>query len=99
MSFVTRPAFRIRTFWNAISKPRTHFLAGSAAVLVVSRKENESIKIEPLDGIDPSVTLREVFATGPIVLTLKHVGARRVRIVVEAPGALRILRTEPEPGQ
>ena len=70
---------------------------GSAAVLVVSRKENESIKIEPLDGIDPSMTLHEAFAQGPIVLTLKHVGARRVRIVVEAPGALRIMRSQPEP--
>jgi sRNA-binding carbon storage regulator CsrA len=68
-----------------------------AKVLVVSRKENESIKIEPLDGIDPSLTLHEVFAKGPIVLTLKHVGARRVRIVVEAPGALRIMRSEPDP--
>jgi sRNA-binding carbon storage regulator CsrA len=66
-------------------------------VLVVSRKENESIKIEPLDGIDPSMTLYEAFAQGPIVLTLKHVGARRVRIVVEAPGALRIMRSQPEP--
>jgi sRNA-binding carbon storage regulator CsrA len=66
-------------------------------VLVVSRKENESIKIEPLDGIDPSLTLHEVFAQGPIILTLKHVGARRVRIIVEAPGALRIMRTEAEP--
>ena len=63
-------------------------------MLVVSRKENESIQIEPVDGIDPSLTLHEVFAQGPIVLTLKHVGSRRVRIVVEAPGALRIMRTE-----
>lgn len=64
-------------------------------MLVVSRKENESIKIEPIDGVDPSLTLQELFAQGPIVLTLKHVGARRVRIVVEAPVALRIKRTEP----
>jgi sRNA-binding carbon storage regulator CsrA len=64
-------------------------------VLVVSRKENESIQIEPLDGIDPSMTLQELFAQGPIIVTLKHVGARRVRIVVEAPGALRIMRIEP----
>jgi sRNA-binding carbon storage regulator CsrA len=64
-------------------------------MLVVSRKENESIQIEPIDGIDQSLTLHEVFAQGPIILTLKHVGSRRVRIVVEAPGALRIIRTEP----
>jgi sRNA-binding carbon storage regulator CsrA len=66
-------------------------------VLVVSRKENESIKIEPLDGIDPSMTLHEAFAQGPIVLTLKHVCSRRVRIVVEAPGVLRIMRSEADP--
>jgi sRNA-binding carbon storage regulator CsrA len=63
-------------------------------MLVVSRKENESIQIEPLAGIDPSLTLREVFAQGPILLTLRHVGPRRVRIVIEAPSALKILRGE-----
>jgi len=63
-------------------------------MLVVTRKENESIKIEPLDGIDLSLTLQQVFAQGPIVLTLKHVGERRVRIVVQAPHALRIMRSQ-----
>jgi sRNA-binding carbon storage regulator CsrA len=72
-------------------------LRRTQTVLVVTRKENESIKIEPLDGIDPSLTLHEVFAQGPITLTLARVGARRVRIVVEAPVALRIKRTEVEP--
>ena len=63
-------------------------------MLVVSRKENESIKIEPLDDIDRSLTLHEVFGQGPIVVTLTHVGARRVRLVIEAPDALRISRSE-----
>ena len=63
-------------------------------MLVVSRKENESIKIEPLAGIDQSLTLQELFAQGPIVVTLTHVGARRVRLVIEAPDALRISRSE-----
>lgn len=63
-------------------------------MLVVSRKENESIKIEPLADVDPSLTLREVFAQGPILLTLRHVGPRRVRIVIEAPSELKILRGE-----
>jgi sRNA-binding carbon storage regulator CsrA len=67
---------------------------GEHGMLVVSRKENESIKIEPVDGVDPSLTLREVFAEGPILLTLRHVGPRRVRIVIEAPSALKILRGE-----
>jgi len=66
-------------------------------VLVVSRKENESIRIEPLEGIDPNLTLGEVFAQGAIVLTLTHVGPRRVRIVIEAPSALKIMRGEIAP--
>jgi sRNA-binding carbon storage regulator CsrA len=63
-------------------------------MLVVTRKENESIKIEPVEGVDPALTLREVFAHGPIVLKLTHVGQRRVRIVVEAPSALKVMRNE-----
>ncbi len=62
-------------------------------MLVVSRKENESIRIEPIDGIDPSLTLREAFANGSIVVTLQHVGARRVRILIEAPAALKVSRS------
>ena len=64
-------------------------------MLVVSRKQNESIKIEPANGIDPSLTLRDVFAQGPIVVVVKHVGPRRVRIAIEAPSGLSILRSEP----
>jgi sRNA-binding carbon storage regulator CsrA len=67
-------------------------------MLVVSRKENESIKIEPLEGVDPSLTLREVFAQGPILLTLRHVGPRRVRIVIDAPAVLKIMRGEADDG-
>jgi sRNA-binding carbon storage regulator CsrA len=67
-------------------------------MLVVSRKENESIQIEPLEGVDPSLTLREVFAHGPIRLTLRHVGPRRVRIVIDAPAVLKIMRGEADDG-
>jgi sRNA-binding carbon storage regulator CsrA len=66
-------------------------------MLDVSRKENESIKIEPVDGIDPSLTLREAFANGSIVVTLQHVGTRRVRLLIEAPTALRVIRSASAP--
>jgi sRNA-binding carbon storage regulator CsrA len=68
-------------------------------MLVVSRKENESIRIEPVEGVDPSLTLREAFANGSIVLTLQHVGSRRVRLLIEAPAALRIVRSTAPPAQ
>jgi sRNA-binding carbon storage regulator CsrA len=63
-------------------------------VLIVSRRENESVRIEPVEGVDLSITLRELFADGPILVTLVHAGPRRVRLAVEAPEALRISRSE-----
>jgi sRNA-binding carbon storage regulator CsrA len=62
-------------------------------VLVISRKENESISIEPAAGIDPSLTLREAFQHGPIVVKLIHVGWRRARLVIDAPAPLKIWRS------
>lgn len=66
-------------------------------MLVVSRKENESITIEPADGLDPSMTVREAFAQGAIILTVAHVGPRRVRIAIDAPSVLKIRRNEAGP--
>ena len=60
-------------------------------MLVVSRKENECIRIEPVEGLDPALTLREIFADGPIVVSVVHIGSR-VRLVIDAPRALKIWR-------
>jgi sRNA-binding carbon storage regulator CsrA len=61
-------------------------------MLVVSRKEHESICIEPAEGLDPSMTLREAFADGRIMVKLVHVGHRRVRLAIEAPPHLKVTR-------
>lgn len=63
-------------------------------MLVVSRKENESIRIEPAEGVDLTITLGELFALGPILVTLVHASPRRVRLAVDAPRPLRISRSE-----
>jgi sRNA-binding carbon storage regulator CsrA len=63
-------------------------------MLVISRKENESIRLEPAPGIDPALTLAEAFQSGAIVVKLMRVGARRVRLAIEAPAALRVLRDQ-----
>jgi sRNA-binding carbon storage regulator CsrA len=62
-------------------------------VLIISRKENEAIRIEPAAGIDPSLTLREAFQHGPIVVKLIHVGGRRVRLVIDTPAPLKVWRS------
>jgi hypothetical protein len=45
-----------------------------------------------LAGVDLSLTLREAFANGPILVRLAHVGSRRVRLAIDAPAALRVWR-------
>jgi sRNA-binding carbon storage regulator CsrA len=67
-------------------------------MLVISRKENQSIRIEPAPGISPAMTLLEAFEHGALVVKLMRVGGRRVRLVIEAPRALRVSRDQsPEP--
>jgi sRNA-binding carbon storage regulator CsrA len=68
-------------------------------MLVVSRKKNEWIRIEPIEGLDPKLTLRDVFADRPIIVKVMHVG-RRVRLIIDAPPALKIWRASPAaPGE
>jgi sRNA-binding carbon storage regulator CsrA len=61
-------------------------------VLIISRKESEAITIEPTDGLDPAVTLRDAFLEGPITIRLVRICGGKVRIAIEAPKQLRIWR-------
>lgn len=61
-------------------------------MLIVTQKEDAWITIEPVDGLDLSMTLREAFVHGPILINLVHVGSRRVRLGIQAPGSFKVLR-------
>ena len=61
-------------------------------MLIVSRKDAESIEISPEDGIDPKMTLAELFAAGPIEITIFSAEGNRVKMGVQAPNELRIWR-------
>jgi hypothetical protein len=61
-------------------------------MLVVTQKEDAWITIEPGDGLDLSMTLRDAFAHGPILIKLMHVGRRRVRLGIEAPRTFQVSR-------
>jgi len=52
-------------------------------MLVLSRRADESIVIQPAEGADASMTLAELFATG-----------RRVKMGIEAPEQLAIRRKD-----
>jgi sRNA-binding carbon storage regulator CsrA len=63
-------------------------------MLVLSRRADESIVIQPAEGTDQQMTLKELFANGPIQITLLGGTGRRIKMGIEAPTQLAIRRKE-----
>lgn len=61
-------------------------------MLIVSRKDAESIEIRPGDDTDPSMTLGDLFSGGPIEITIFSSNNNRVKMGVQAPSQLCIWR-------
>lgn len=61
-------------------------------MLIVSRRDAESILIRPGDDIDPSITLADLFQGGPIEITIFSSNNNRVKMGVQAPEELSIWR-------
>jgi sRNA-binding carbon storage regulator CsrA len=63
-------------------------------MLVLSRRADESIVIQPADGVDENITMAQLFANGPIQITLLGGTGRRVKMGIEAPAELSIRRKD-----
>lgn len=63
-------------------------------MLVVSRRSDESIQIKLADGVDGTLTLNDLFAKGPIEITLLGGNGRRIKMGIEAPPELSIRRKD-----
>jgi sRNA-binding carbon storage regulator CsrA len=63
-------------------------------MLVLSRCTDESIVIELADDTYGSMTLAELFADGPILITLLGGSGRRVKMGIKAPNQLSIRRKD-----
>ena len=63
-------------------------------MLTLTRKENTSLFIEPYEDLDPNMTVAELFADGGIEIYLDKVQRNQIRVGVEAPKALNIVRGE-----
>ncbi len=63
-------------------------------MLVLSRRADESIVITVAEGTDPQLTLQELFANGPIQITLLGGTGKRVKMGIEAPAQLAIRRKD-----
>jgi sRNA-binding carbon storage regulator CsrA len=66
-------------------------------MLVVSRRSDEAIQIKLADGADGNLTLKDLFAKGPIEITLLGGNGRRVKVGIAAPPELCIRRKDKEP--
>jgi sRNA-binding carbon storage regulator CsrA len=63
-------------------------------MLVLSRRADESIVIQPAEHADGKMTVAELFANGPIQITLLGGTGRRVKMGIEAPEHLSIRRKD-----
>lgn len=66
-------------------------------MLIVSRRDAESIVIRPGDDIDPQMTLADLFKSGPIEITIFSSTNSRVKMGVQAPVQLSIWRKDATP--
>jgi len=63
-------------------------------MLVVSRRPDESILIKLADDVDGDLKIKDVFANGPIEITLLGGNGRRVKVGIAAPPQLSIRRKD-----
>lgn len=60
----------------------------------IQARADESIVIQPAEGADGAMTLAQLFANGPIQITLLGGTGRRVKMGIEAPEQLAIRRKD-----
>lgn len=63
-------------------------------MLILTRRIGETLIIEPAPGIDPDMTVRELFEAGPVLVTLLGTKGNQSRIGIDAPGNLNVVRSE-----
>ncbi len=61
-------------------------------MLIVSRRDAESIEIRPGEETDMQMTLADLFSNGPIEITVFSATGNRVKMGVQAPTELSIWR-------
>ncbi len=63
-------------------------------MLTISRRVGEYLTIDPSDALPPEMTIGELFAGGPVVIAVVRGGGGQVRLGIEAPRELKVLRSE-----
>lgn len=61
-------------------------------MLLIKRKAREAVSIRLSDGIDPTMTLADLFSKGGIRIEFLEIHRNRATVAVEAPPEFKILR-------
>ncbi len=63
-------------------------------MLTLTRREGEELVFEPDPDIDPKMTVAELFADGPISVFVEEFVSNKVKLSIDAPDGIEILRGE-----
>lgn len=66
-------------------------------MLILTRRSGQSIRIMPYPELDPATPVGELFKHGPIAITILDATPNRLRLGIEAPSGLLVLRDELPP--
>lgn len=68
-------------------------------MLILTRHRGQSILLMPYPELDPKTPIGELFRRGPIKVSIVDIGQNRMRIGIDAPPGIVVLREElPPPG-
>ncbi len=63
-------------------------------MLILSRREGEELFFGLAADVDPKMTVAELFADGPIRIVFEDFPSNKVRLAIDAPDGIEILRGE-----
>lgn len=63
-------------------------------MLILTRRSGQSIRLMPDPGLDPATPIGELFRDGPIQIYVWHMDEDRLRLGIEAPARIVVLRDE-----
>ena len=63
-------------------------------MLSLSRNENQSLFIQLAKDVDPAMTVAELFKDGPIEIYVHDLRKTQIKIGIQAPQELNIIREE-----
>ena len=63
-------------------------------MLVLTRRQGQSILIQPSSDLDPSMTIADLFAEGPVEVAILGIDGKQIKVGIDAPKTLSVLRNE-----